>query len=64
MVALGAGVTEFLSDKLTLGYSDNPRVVGLAFLETHFLWSPLSSMDATLIKHPRVIFYLNCTSLQ
>ena len=64
MGALDAAIAESLSDKLTLGYSDNPRVAGLAFLETHFLWSPLSSMDATLIKHPRVIFYLNCTSLQ
>ena len=36
-------------------------VVRLAFQETYFLWSPVFSMDATLTKHPRVIFYLNCT---
>ena len=56
MVALDAGIAESLSDKLTLGYSDNPRVAGLAFLETHFLWLPLLCMDAALTKHPRVIF--------
>ena len=56
MVALDAGIAESLSDKLILGYSDDLRVAGLAFLETHFLFSPLLCMDATLIKHPRVIF--------
>ena len=57
MIALEAGIEDSLSDKLTLGYSDNLRVAGLAFLETHFLWSPLLSMDAALRKHAPVIFF-------
>ena len=57
MVALEAGIAESLSDKLTLGYSDNLRVAGLAFLETHFLWSPLLSMDAPFTKYPCAIFF-------
>ena len=63
MGALDAAIAESLSDKLTLGYCDNLSVAGLAFLETHFLWSPLLRMGAALTKHPRVIFYLNCTTL-
>ena len=58
-----AGTAEALADKLTLGYSDNLRVAGLAFLETHFLWSPVFSMDVALTKLPRVILYLDCTTL-
>lgn len=58
-----AGTAESLADKLTLGNSDNLRVAGLAFLETHFLRSPLLSMDVALTKLPRVILYLNCTTL-
>ena len=57
MVALDAGIAESLSDKLTLGYSDNLRVAGLAFLETHFLWSPLLSMDEPFTKYPCAIFF-------
>ena len=58
MGALDAAIAESLSDKLTLGYCDNLSAAGLAFLETHFLWSPLLSMDAALTKHPCVIFLL------
>ena len=58
MGALDADIAEFLSDKLTLGFSDNLSVAGLAFLETHFLWSPLLSMNAALTKYPCVIFLL------
>lgn len=31
MQALDAGIAESLSDKLALGYSDNPKVAGLGF---------------------------------
>ena len=56
MGALDAAIAESLSDKLTLGFSDDLSAAGLAFLETHFLWLPLLCMDAALTKHPRVIF--------
>ena len=64
MGAWETGIAESLYGKLTLGYSDNLRVAGLAFPETHFLWSPLLSMESALTKHSRAIFYLNCTTLQ
>ena len=57
MGALDADIAESLSDKLTLGFSDDLSAARLAFLETHFLWSPLLSMDAALTKHPCVIFF-------
>jgi len=61
MVALDAGIAESLSDKLTLGYSDNLRVAGLAFLETHFVWSV--EHGCYPYKTSPCDFYLNCTTL-